>query len=251
MSRWPRRGWMAIPGRPWTEPVVTTSSGFRRCRAMAIGTASRTAMTASTAIPPAVSLTGAPFRGFVAPPPCPRRWRHRQYSGTSPTLTESFIVQRDSSSPGPWQVLAGGDRTAGSVMSGEATTLGSRPSLRGTVLPSPGRSTGSAVTQVPRPLTTGVGARWAGRGGCAGVCGGWFPRPVGPRPEAVGPARAQRDITMNRRRAAGTRRRRRLPCRESGQYRSSRPGRPSPDAPSAPVSRGRGGVRCCAPPARR
>jgi len=36
------------------------------------------------------------------------------------TLTESFIVRRDSSAAGPWQVLAGGDRTAGSVMFGEA-----------------------------------------------------------------------------------------------------------------------------------
>ena len=36
------------------------------------------------------------------------------------TLTESFTVQRDPSIPGPWQVLAGGERTAGSVMFGEA-----------------------------------------------------------------------------------------------------------------------------------
>ena len=36
------------------------------------------------------------------------------------TLTESFIVSRDPSVPGPWQVLAGGERTAGSVMFGEA-----------------------------------------------------------------------------------------------------------------------------------
>jgi mannose-6-phosphate isomerase-like protein (cupin superfamily) len=36
------------------------------------------------------------------------------------TLTESFIVQRDPSVPGPWQVLAGGERTAGSVIFGEA-----------------------------------------------------------------------------------------------------------------------------------
>lgn len=36
------------------------------------------------------------------------------------TLTDSFIVQRDPTALGPWQVLAGGDRTAGSVMFGEA-----------------------------------------------------------------------------------------------------------------------------------
>ncbi|GAA4409316.1 hypothetical protein GCM10023168_27940 [Fodinibacter luteus] len=36
------------------------------------------------------------------------------------TLTESFIVRRDAGEPGPWQVLAGGARTAGSVMFGEA-----------------------------------------------------------------------------------------------------------------------------------
>ena len=36
------------------------------------------------------------------------------------TLTESFVVQRDPAAPGPWQVLAGGDRTAGSVIFGEA-----------------------------------------------------------------------------------------------------------------------------------
>ena len=36
------------------------------------------------------------------------------------TLTESFVAQRDPEVPGPWQVLAGGDRTAGSVIFGEA-----------------------------------------------------------------------------------------------------------------------------------
>lgn len=36
------------------------------------------------------------------------------------TLTESFVVRRDPDVPGPWQVLAGGDRTAGSVLFGEA-----------------------------------------------------------------------------------------------------------------------------------
>jgi mannose-6-phosphate isomerase-like protein (cupin superfamily) len=36
------------------------------------------------------------------------------------TLTESFVVQRDADVPGPWQVLAGGPRTSGSVMFGEA-----------------------------------------------------------------------------------------------------------------------------------
>jgi mannose-6-phosphate isomerase-like protein (cupin superfamily) len=36
------------------------------------------------------------------------------------TLTESFVVQRDPAAPGPWQVLAGGNLTAGSVMFGEA-----------------------------------------------------------------------------------------------------------------------------------
>lgn len=36
------------------------------------------------------------------------------------TLTESFVVQRDPAAPGSWQVLAGGDLTAGSVMFGEA-----------------------------------------------------------------------------------------------------------------------------------
>ena len=36
------------------------------------------------------------------------------------TMTEHFVVQRDPRNPGPWQVLAGGDRTAGSVIFGEA-----------------------------------------------------------------------------------------------------------------------------------
>jgi mannose-6-phosphate isomerase-like protein (cupin superfamily) len=36
------------------------------------------------------------------------------------TLTEPFVVQRDRRNAGPWQVLAGGDRTAGSVIFGEA-----------------------------------------------------------------------------------------------------------------------------------
>lgn len=40
------------------------------------------------------------------------------------TLTESFIVQHDPTTPGPWQVLAGGERTAGSVMFGEARLPG-------------------------------------------------------------------------------------------------------------------------------
>lgn len=40
------------------------------------------------------------------------------------TFTESFVVQRDPSAPGPWQVLAGGDLTAGSVMFGEARLPG-------------------------------------------------------------------------------------------------------------------------------
>jgi mannose-6-phosphate isomerase-like protein (cupin superfamily) len=36
------------------------------------------------------------------------------------TLTAPFVVQRDASMPGPWQILAGGDRTVGAVMFGEA-----------------------------------------------------------------------------------------------------------------------------------
>lgn len=36
------------------------------------------------------------------------------------TLTQPFIVQRDPGLPGPWQVLAGGEGTAGSVIFGEA-----------------------------------------------------------------------------------------------------------------------------------
>lgn len=36
------------------------------------------------------------------------------------TRTESFIVQRDPNVPGPWQVLAGSEQTAGAVMFGEA-----------------------------------------------------------------------------------------------------------------------------------
>ena len=36
------------------------------------------------------------------------------------TSTEPFVVMRDASAPGPWQVLACGKRTAGSVMFGEA-----------------------------------------------------------------------------------------------------------------------------------
>ncbi len=35
-------------------------------------------------------------------------------------MTEAFVTQRDADAPGPWQVLAGGDRTAGTVMFGEA-----------------------------------------------------------------------------------------------------------------------------------
>jgi mannose-6-phosphate isomerase-like protein (cupin superfamily) len=35
-------------------------------------------------------------------------------------LTEPFVARRDPGVPGPWQVLAGGDRTAGSVVFGEA-----------------------------------------------------------------------------------------------------------------------------------
>jgi mannose-6-phosphate isomerase-like protein (cupin superfamily) len=35
-------------------------------------------------------------------------------------LTDSFVVHRDPGLPGPWQVLAGGDRTGGSVIFGEA-----------------------------------------------------------------------------------------------------------------------------------
>jgi mannose-6-phosphate isomerase-like protein (cupin superfamily) len=36
------------------------------------------------------------------------------------TLTEPFVTQRDASAPGPLQVLAGGERTAGTVMFAEA-----------------------------------------------------------------------------------------------------------------------------------
>ena len=36
------------------------------------------------------------------------------------TLTVPFVVQRESGLPGPWQVLAGAERTGGSVMFGEA-----------------------------------------------------------------------------------------------------------------------------------
>lgn len=36
------------------------------------------------------------------------------------TLTDPFTAQRDPARPGPFQVLAGGDRTGGSVMFGEA-----------------------------------------------------------------------------------------------------------------------------------
>lgn len=36
------------------------------------------------------------------------------------TLTDSFVASRDDEVGGPWQVLAGGDRTGGSVMFGEA-----------------------------------------------------------------------------------------------------------------------------------
>lgn len=39
------------------------------------------------------------------------------------TLTEPFLVQHDADVPGPWQVLAGGDRKAGSVIFGEARLL--------------------------------------------------------------------------------------------------------------------------------
>ena len=40
------------------------------------------------------------------------------------TFTEPFVAQRDADVPHPWQVLAGGDRTAGSVMFGEARLPG-------------------------------------------------------------------------------------------------------------------------------
>ena len=36
------------------------------------------------------------------------------------TLTEPFVVRRDDGIPGPWQVLAGGALTAGSLIFGEA-----------------------------------------------------------------------------------------------------------------------------------
>ena len=36
------------------------------------------------------------------------------------TLTEPFVVSRDPGLPGPWQVLAGGGSTGGTVMFGEA-----------------------------------------------------------------------------------------------------------------------------------
>lgn len=36
------------------------------------------------------------------------------------TLTDPFVTRRDLGDVGPWQVLAGGDRTAGAVMFGEA-----------------------------------------------------------------------------------------------------------------------------------
>lgn len=36
------------------------------------------------------------------------------------TLTAPFVARRDPDLPAPWQVLAGGDRTGGSVMFGEA-----------------------------------------------------------------------------------------------------------------------------------
>lgn len=45
-------------------------------------------------------------------------WRKRK--GETVTLTQPFVVRRDESIPGPWQVLAGSDRTAGTVMFGEA-----------------------------------------------------------------------------------------------------------------------------------
>jgi mannose-6-phosphate isomerase-like protein (cupin superfamily) len=35
-------------------------------------------------------------------------------------VTEPFVTGRDPATPGPWQVLARGDRTAGTVMFGEA-----------------------------------------------------------------------------------------------------------------------------------
>lgn len=36
------------------------------------------------------------------------------------TLTDHFVVRRGADAPGPWQVLAGGERTAGTVLFGEA-----------------------------------------------------------------------------------------------------------------------------------
>lgn len=36
------------------------------------------------------------------------------------TLTDPFVVRRDAAAAGPWQVLAGGDRTGGTVLFGEA-----------------------------------------------------------------------------------------------------------------------------------
>lgn len=40
------------------------------------------------------------------------------------TPTEPFVAQRDPDAPGPFQVLAGGDRTAGAAMFGEARLPG-------------------------------------------------------------------------------------------------------------------------------
>jgi mannose-6-phosphate isomerase-like protein (cupin superfamily) len=36
------------------------------------------------------------------------------------SFTEPFVVQRDPAIPGPWQILAGGERTAGTVIFGQA-----------------------------------------------------------------------------------------------------------------------------------
>ena len=43
------------------------------------------------------------------------------------TLTEHFVARRNEAVPGPWQVLAGADRTGGSVMFGEARLPGRTP----------------------------------------------------------------------------------------------------------------------------
>lgn len=87
------------------------------------------------------------------------------------TLTEPFVVRRDDDIPGPWQVLAGSDRTAGTVLFGEAR-LPARTSGPGLHVHT---REDEAVYVVSGVLTVVVGAREFEAGSGELV---WLPREV-------------------------------------------------------------------------